>query len=41
MHKLLQIPIEQESVTIQTLLSFCEIRIAIIFGSLAKHKATF
>ncbi|MDP3743720.1 MAG: nucleotidyltransferase domain-containing protein [Methylotenera sp.] len=41
MHKLLQIPIEQESAIRQTLLSFSEVRMAIIFGSVAKHKATF
>lgn len=37
----LQIPTEEENVIRQTLLSFTEIRMAIIFGSLAKHKATF
>lgn len=36
-----QIPIEQEGAITQTLLSFSEIRMAIIFGSIAKHKATF
>lgn len=37
----LQIPTEEENAIRQTLLSFTEIRMAIIFGSLAKHKATF
>lgn len=41
MLKQLQTPIEEESAIRQTLLSFAEIRMAIIFGSLAKHKATF
>lgn len=41
MLKQLQIPIEKENAIRQTLLSFDEIRMAIIFGSLAKHKATF
>lgn len=40
-----QLPIEQaierEDLIRQTLLSFSEIRMAIIFGSLAKNKATF
>ncbi|MDP1659466.1 MAG: nucleotidyltransferase domain-containing protein [Methylotenera sp.] len=37
----MQIPTEEENAIRQTLLSFTEIRMAIIFGSLAKHKATF
>jgi len=41
MHKQLQIPIEQEDAIRQTLLTFSEVRMAIIFGSLAKHKARF
>ncbi|PKO46349.1 MAG: DNA polymerase III subunit beta [Betaproteobacteria bacterium HGW-Betaproteobacteria-22] len=41
MHNELQIPIQDESAIKQTLLSFAEVRMAIIFGSLAKHKATF
>lgn len=41
MSKQFQIPIEDEKVIRQTLLSLTEVRMAIIFGSLAKNKATF
>lgn len=41
MLKQLQIPMEEENAIRQTLLSFAEIRMVIIFGSLAKHRATF
>ena len=41
MHQQLQTPIEHEEAIRKSLFLFPEIRLAIIFGSLAKHQATF